>query len=565
MYNMAHDGQDFPLNSTVVLDDLLELTGAALAPVDEILELAKARLREQVQADGRISGALVEAHQTATHGLAWLATYAQSLREMDKWARGLQANGKLGETEQLILQIAFGEYLWQIYGGIPMNQGEVLRLQDIGLSQDDMRGLMAPAVMTLTQSGNTQAARLRLVELMRERAGETIVGASGLDEELEMIREQFRRYAVEKVEPFAHDWHLKDELIPLSVIDELAEMGVFGLTIPEEFGGFGLSKASMCVVSEELSRGYIGVGSLGTRSEIAAELIIAGGTEEQKNQWLPKLASAEILPTAVFTEPNTGSDLGSLRTRAVKDENGDYKITGNKTWITHATRTHVMTLLARTDPETTDYKGLSMFLAEKTPGTDEVPFPSDGMTGGEIEVLGYRGMKEYELGFDNFHVKGENLLGGEEGKGFKQLMETFESARIQTAARAVGVAQSALDISMQYAEDRKQFGKSLIEFPRVANKLAMMAVETMIARQLTYFSAFEKDEGRRCDVEAGMAKLLGARVAWAAADNGLQIHGGNGFALEYKISRVLCDARILNIFEGAAEIQAQVIARRLLG
>jgi len=342
-------------------------------------------------------------------------------------------------------------------------------------------------------------------------------------------------------------------------------MGVFGLTIPEEFGGFGLSKASMCVVSEELSRGYIGVGSLGTRSEIAAELILAGGTQEQKENWLPKLASAEILPTAVFTEPNTGSDLGSLRTRAVKDDNGDYRITGNKTWITHAARTHVMTLLARTDPNTTYYKGLSMFLAEKTPGTDEHPFPTEGMTGGEIEVLGYRGMKEYELGFDNFKVKGENLLGGEEGNGFKQLMQTFESARIQTAARAIGVAQSALDVAMQYAIDRKQFGKSLINFPRVSGKLAMMAVEIMIARQLTYFSAREKDADRRCDLEAGMAKLLGARIAWACADNGLQIHGGNGFALEYKISRILCDARILNIFEGAAEIQAQVIARRILG
>jgi (2S)-methylsuccinyl-CoA dehydrogenase len=319
----------------------------------------------------------------------------------------------------------------------------------------------------------------------------------------------------------------------------------------------------MCVVSEELSRGYIGVGSLGTRSEIAAELILCGGTEDQKAKWLPRLASAETLPTAVFTEPNTGSDLGSMRTRAVKD--GDnYKVTGNKTWITHAARTQIMTLLVRTDPGTTNYKGLSMFIAEKTPGTVDDPFPTDGMTGGEIEVLGYRGMKEYELAFDNFHVAGENLLGGVEGQGFKHLMETFESARIQTAARAIGVAQSALDVAMQYAQDRKQFGKSLIDFPRMSGKLAMMAVEIMIARQLTYFSAREKDEGRRCDLEAGMAKLLGARVAWAAADNGLQIHGGNGFALEYKISRILCDARILNIFEGAAEIQAQVIARRLL-
>ena len=562
---MAHDGQDMTLTQATVLPDLLALTADAIAPCEKVLETAKECLRATVTDGDRISGALIEQNQTAAHGLAWLATYVEALRQMQNWAEGLQASGTFGETEQLLHQIAFGEYLWQIYGGIPMNQGEILRLQDIGMTQEQMGALMTPAVMKLTQSGNTQAARTRLVELMQEQSANITVGASGLDEELEMIREQFRRYAVEKVEPFAHEWHLKDELIPMEIIEELAEMGVFGLTIPEEYGGFGLSKASMCVVSEELSRGYIGVGSLGTRSEIAAELIICGGTEEQKQKWLPRLASAETLPTAVFTEPNTGSDLGALRTRAVKDDNGDYAVTGNKTWITHATRTQIMTLLARTDPETTNYKGLSMFIAEKTPGTEENPFPTEGMTGGEIEVLGYRGMKEYELAFDNFHVKGENLLGGAEGMGFKHLMETFESARIQTAARAVGVAASALDVGMQYALDRKQFGKALINFPRVSSKLAMMAVETMVARQLTYFSANEKDEGRRCDLEAGMAKLLGARVAWAAADNALQVHGGNGFALEYKISRILCDARILNIFEGAAEIQAQVIARRLLG
>ena len=551
-------------SSARILPDLLALTGAAVPAAEALLETATARVREMTVVDGRVSAGLLEANQTAAHGLAWLATYVEALRQMQAWAEALESDGRFGQVEQLIHQIAFGEYLWQIYGGIPMSQNEILRPQDMGLTQDDQRAMMVPEVMTLSQSGNTQAARLRLVELMQEQAANVTVGASGLDEELEMIRDQFRRFAVEKVEPHAHDWHLKDQLIPMEIIDELAELGVFGLTIPENLGGFGLSKASMVVVSEELSRGYIGVGSLGTRSEIAAELILCGGTDEQKSHWLPQIASGEILPTAVFTEPGTGSDLGALRTRAVK-EGDDYRVTGNKTWITHAARTHVMTLLARTDPGTTDYKGLSMFLAEKTPGTDEAPFPTEGMTGGEIEVLGYRGMKEYELAFDNFAVKGENLLGGVEGQGFKQLMQTFESARIQTAARAIGVAQSALDVSMQYAEERKQFGKSLIEFPRVASKLAMMAVEIMVARQLTYFSAREKDADRRCDLEAGMAKLLGARVAWAAADNGLQIHGGNGFALEYKISRILCDARILNIFEGAAEIQAQVIARRLLG
>jgi (2S)-methylsuccinyl-CoA dehydrogenase len=312
-----------------------------------------------------------------------------------------------------------------------------------------------------------------------------------------------------------------------------------------------------------LSRGYIGVGSLGTRSEIAAELILGSGTEEQKRRWLPKIASGEVLPTAVFTEPNTGSDLASLKTRAVRE--GDvYKVYGNKTWITHPVRADLMTLLVRTNPTQPGYRGLSMLLAEKPRGSDADPFPAPGMSGTEIEVLGYRGMKEYEIAFDGFEVKAQNLLGGEEGQGFKQLMQTFESARIQTAARAIGVAQSAMELALRYGEERAQFGRPIVDFPRVADKIAMMAVEIMIARQITYHAAREKDSGRRCDLEAGMAKLLAARVAWAAADNAVQIHGGNGFALEYPVSRVLCDARILSIFEGAAEIQAQVIARRLL-
>ncbi|MEL7389981.1 MAG: acyl-CoA dehydrogenase family protein, partial [Pseudomonadota bacterium] len=383
---MAHDGQNQILTETTIVDDLLGKTEAAIAPVEALLDKAKDAVRMSVVIEGRVSGAAVEANQTACHGLAWLATYVESLRQMLNWAKRLDEDGKFGEMEQLIHQIAFGEYLHQLAGGIPMNQGEFLRPADLGLGWDALGGFQCEEVQTLMAKGNTQGARTRLVELMQERSAEATFGDSGLDEELEMIRDQFRRFSTEKVLPYAHEWHLNDELIPMEIIEELAEMGVFGLTIPEEYGGFGLSKASMCVVSEELSRGYIGVGSLGTRSEIAAELIIAGGTEEQKAHWLPRLASAETLPTAVFTEPNTGSDLGALRTRAVKDENGDYKITGNKTWITHASRTQVMTLLARTNPDSTDHKGLSMFLAEKTPGDCEHPFPTDGMTGGEIEV-----------------------------------------------------------------------------------------------------------------------------------------------------------------------------------
>ena len=553
---MPHDGN--AMTTSPILANLQTLTTAALPEVEALFTQARDGLKAEVSTGGKVSNQALEARQFQAHALSWLATYVEALRQLQAWAARLTEAGQLGEMETLILQIGYGEYLNQIAGGIPMSQGEIARLSDLGVQWTPGQG-----AARLMANGNTPEARTALVTLMQANHGRATFGATGLDEELEMIRDQFRRYADEKVIPFAQGWHLKDELIPMEIITDLAGMGVFGLTIPEEFGGFGLSKASMVVVSEELSRGYIGVGSLGTRSEIAAELILCGGTPEQKAKWLPGLASGEILPTAVFTEPNTGSDLGSLRTRARK-EGDDWVITGNKTWITHAARTHVMTVLARSVEGTTDYRGLGLFLAEKTPGTDETPFVDPGLSGGEIEVLGYRGMKEYTVNFDDFRVKGENLLGGVEGQGFKQLMQTFESARIQTGARAIGVAQSALETGMQYAQDRQQFGKPLISFPRISGKLAMMAVEIMIARQLTYFSAWQKDHGHRCDLEAGMAKLLGARVAWASADNALQIHGGNGFALEYRISRILCDARILNIFEGAAEIQAQVIARRLL-
>ena len=400
----------------------------------------------------------------------------------------------------------------------------------------------------------------RLAELIAE--GD--FGDWGLgDETLDMVRDQFQRFANDKVIPHAQGWHNRDELIPIEVINELSELGVFGLTLPDDYGGHGMGKEAMCVVTEELSRGYIGVGSLSTRSEIAGELIRLGGTEEQKQHYLPKIASGEIIPTAVFTEPDTGSDLASLKTRAVL-EDGHWKVQGSKNWITHAARADLMTVLCRTKQDEPGYRGLSMLLAEKPRGTSENDFPVDGLEGGEIEVLGYRGMKEYTLGFDGFQIPEANLLGGVEGQGFKQLMATFEGARIQTAARAIGVARNALEIGLSYAHERRQFGKSLFAFPRVFEKLAWMAVEIMIARQLTLFAARRKDADERCDLEAGLAKLLGAQVAWAAADNALQIHGGNGYALEYPISRVLCDARILNIFEGAAEIQAHVIARRLL-
>jgi (2S)-methylsuccinyl-CoA dehydrogenase len=542
--------------------ELVELAREASAALDALLGDATAKVRERVVVEGHLVARLFDREQRATHGLAWFATYVEAVRQLAAYAARMAGDGTLGEVEDLLIRIGLGEYFAQIIGGIPMSQGEVVRPFDLGLSPAQVAARINPVIESLIVGGNTAERRARLVELIRASHGSTI-GTCGLDETLESIREEMRKFADSEVIGHAQGWHRTNSYIPLEIIAQMSDLGVFGLTIPEEFGGLGLGKESMCVVSEELSRGYIGVGSLGTRSEIAAELILGSGTSEQKQKWLPKIASGEVLPTAVFTEPNTGSDLASIKTRAVRE--GDvYKIYGNKTWITHPVRADLMTLLVRTNPKEAGHRGLSMLLAEKPRGDDKNPFPAEGMSGTEIEVLGYRGMKEYEIAFDGFEVKAENLLGGVEGLGFKQLMQTFESARIQTAARAVGVAQSAMEQALDYAQNRVQFGGPIVGFPRVADKIAMMAVEIMIARQLTYFAAREKDSGRRCDLEAGMAKLLAARVAWAAADNAVQVHGGNGFALEFPVSRILCDARILNIFEGAAEIQAQVIARRLL-
>ena len=499
--------------------------------------------------------------QRLLHGFAWYATTAAALSATAQWALGALERGSFAAIDALVLRIGFGEYLGQIAHGVAMSQSEIVRPAEFALVAEARVFADDPAVARFLSSPDTAALRRELAE--RLAAGERPCESFG-DETLDLIRDQFRAFTATRIAPHAHRWHLEDALIPLELVDEMAALGVFGVCIAEDHGGLGLGKLAMALVSEELSRGWICAGSLGTRSEIAGELIGANGTEAQKAKFLPRLADGSILPTAVFTEPDAGSDLASLRTRARRDAKGGWRIDGAKTWITHAARADLMTVLVRTDPDTPGYGGLSMLLAEKTRGTEADPFPDEGLAGEEIEVLGYRGMREYSLGFEGFAVAEDGLLGGEEGKGFKQLMQTFEGARIQTAARAIGVAWNAFDLALSYATQRSQFGKTLLEFPRVSDKLALMVCEIVMARELTYSAAREKDRGERCDIDAGMAKLIAARTAWGAADNALQVHGGNGYALEYEISRVLCDARILNIFEGAGEIQAQVVGRGLL-
>jgi (2S)-methylsuccinyl-CoA dehydrogenase len=535
----------------------------ATLALEKLYEAARERLKQRVSEGGKIAAAKLDREQLAAHALAYLMTEYQAVLQLEAWAHAVHDSGEGGAYEKMIAETYTAEVVRSLRGGVDLGQTENIPLSELGLGPEVVAETIGrPEVAAWADAHTTAERYLALAAFAKEKGG----GALGLaDDTLVATQREFRKFVDREVKPAAQDIHRKDVLIPMELVQKLAELGVFGLTIPEEFGGLGLGKIAMCVVTEELSRGYIGVGSLGTRAEIAAELILGGGTDAQKKEWLPKIAAGEVLPTAVFTEPNNGSDLAHIQTRAAK-EGGAWKVRGQKTWITHACRADLMTLLARTKPDDKGYGGLSMFLAPKTrtgePGKPE--FVDAGLTGTEIKVLGYRGMKEYELSFDGFSVPEGALLGGAEGQGFKQLMATFESARIQTAARGVGVAQAAFEEALSYAQARVQFGKPIFEFPRVARKIARMVCRIQAARQLSYYAAKMKDGGKRCDLEAGMAKLLATRAAWESADACVQIHGGNGFAEEYTASRLLVDARVLSIFEGANEIQAHVIARRLL-
>ncbi|MWD26540.1 acyl-CoA dehydrogenase [Aquicoccus sp. SCR17] len=538
---------------------LLKAADQALEAAERYAAEVRRAVASQVAPGGRQNSALAREMQRSLHGMAWVATTVQAMAAGLSWARRLETAGRLGEAEALVLQVGLREYLEQLAHGVPMSQAEMVR-PPLFSAQAAAAELTEAAAPLIADEAEGREARRALADHLASGGG---ISDTLEDAALDMIRDQFRRFVDARITPNAMRWHLADNLIPMEVVDQLSDLGVFGICLPEDHGGLAMGKLAMCVVTEELSRGWVAAGSLGTRSEIAGELIATAGTPEQKEKYLARIAAGRVLPAAVFTEPDTGSDLAHLRSRATRTATG-WRLDGRKTWITHAARSDLMTVLARTDPDEPGHGGLSMFLLDKTRGTESRPFPDAGISGSDIEVLGYRGMREYDISFDGVAMSSDALLGGVEGEGFRQLMQTFEGARIQTAARAIGVARNANQLALQYAVDRRQFGRPILDFPRVSDKLAVTVAETIFARELTYYAAREKDKARRCDIEAGMAKLLAGRVAWSAADCGLQIHGGLGYALETPISRVFCDARILNIFEGAAEIQAQVISRGLL-
>lgn len=537
----------------------LRAAHAAVYAIDRLYRIARERLRERVVREGVLDAVALDRNQLAAHALAYVATDLAASQQLLAWASSYPT----AET-RAIAQTFVAEVARNLRSAVWLGATETYSVSEMHVTPEEVQASVGSPEMA--RWADEESAGDRYAALAHAQAAGTAIPVGLADDTLLMMRSEFRKFVNDRVIPVAQGIHRKDELIPMGLVKAMSDLGVFGITIPEAYGGQGLGKIAMCVITEELSRGYIGVGSLGTRAEIAAELILHGGTDVQKARWLPAIAAGTVLPTAVFTEPDYGSDLAHMKTRASRLGDGTWRLDGNKTWITHASRATLMTVLARTDPAKQDHNGLSMFLATKVPGKGGDDFPDIGLGGTEIKVLGYRGMKEYELSFDGFRVAEEALLGGEAGlgNGFRYLMTTFESARVQTAARAVGVAQAALDEATKYACQRVQFGRPLVEMPRVARKLGRMLVLIHAARQLTFFSAIMKDSGKRCDLEAGMAKLLATRAAWECADAGVQIHGGNGYAEEYTASRLLVDARVLSIFEGANEIQAHVIARRLV-
>jgi (2S)-methylsuccinyl-CoA dehydrogenase len=379
--------------------------------------------------------------------------------------------------------------------------------------------------------------------------------------EHEFIRRSVREFVEAEVKPIANDLDRQNAEIPERILKQMAELGYFGVIFPAEEGGMGLDYISMAIVTEELSRGWLSVGSVMTRNIITGTLISANGTPEQKKKFLPPIARGEILTAAAFTEPDSGSDTASFKTRAVKDGDG-YLIKGSKMWCTFANRAHMLTVMTRTDPDISKkHKGLSLILFEKQPGDDFMP---PQLTGSPIPTIGYHGMRSYALQFDDAFAPKANLIGGVEGRGFYQLMASYEAARIQTAARGVGVAQAAFECAVKYAKDRKQFGQPIGDFQVIRHKLAHMAVEIEAARQLCYFAAAEKDTGKRCDYEAGLAKAFAAEMAERVTREAMQVHGGYGYSMEFEAQRFWRDARVLSIFEGTSEIQYEVIGRRIM-
>lgn len=547
---------------------LIETAEVALRAATALLDRAVASLRERSLSGGKLSGSKLDELQIESYDVALSFAEATAARFGLAYARrvaDMDAGGATVETH--LARFFTAEVLQTIRGRIAP------RLADHGLSTADLAvTLDAPEVVAFCNDALRAAQVAALGDEVRHSAAS---GAYLLDEHHDMIRGEFRKFATSVVMPLAEHVHRYDALVPDAILRPLSDLGAFGISIPERFGGLQPDdrddNLGMIVVTEELSRGSLGAaGSLITRPEIMAKSLLKGGTEEQKQRWLPRLACGDILAGVAITEPDYGSDVASMKLKATRTDGG-FLLDGAKTWCTFGGKANLLLVLARTNPDMAlGHKGLSLFLVEK-PSFDGHDFehtqPGGGkISGRAIATMGYRGMHSYETFFENFFVPSENLIGGPngEGKGFYFTMAGFAGGRIQTAARAIGLMQAAYERAVAYASERRVFGKVIGDYALTRAKLARMAALLCVSRQFTYGVGRLMDEGRG-DMEASLVKLFACRAAQQLCNDALQIHGGMGYAEETAVSRYFVDARVLTIFEGAEETLAlKVITRALV-
>ncbi len=530
----------------------LEAAASAVDAAAELTTTAAEHLSRAAVEDGRISVAKLDRHQVLAYDLAHAASALEGCRVM------LDYGGR-GELEGMLAGAFVADVVADVAGRI------VARDEVWGASPDVLR----PALDFVADHRSPE-----FLESIAARLPKQGTGPAHLSDDFELVRETFHRFAEEKVRPVAEHVHRANADIPEDVISGLAEIGGFGLSVPEEYGGFAAGGEhdylGMVVATEELSWGSLGVGgSLITRPEILTRAIVQGGTEEQKRRWLPGIASGELMVGVMVTEPDYGSDVAHIKVTATPTEGG-YLLSGVKTWATFAGRANVLMLLARTDSDrTSGHRGLSLFVVEKEPAEGHA-FAFEQPGGGKVEgraidTLGYRGMHSYEVAFDDWFVPDENLVGGEAGlgRGFYLQMEGFENGRLQTAARAVGLMQAAFEAGLSYAQERRVFGQSVFDYQLSQAKLARMAALIQAGRQFSYDVARRMAKGEGA-LQASMVKAYVCRASEWVTREAMQLHGGMGYAEEFPVSRYFVDARVLSIFEGADEtLCLRVIARRL--
>ena len=548
------------------LEQQLQQAGAALQATTQLIDTALSALKVLTLDGERVSPAKLDEHQLASYELSLSWSECTAARFLTAHALQLAARSVPENTLTIQLSNLFcAEAITNTVNRLRA------RPADYGVTHAD---IISDPVAEEFLSKQLAAKNIAAIgQAILDRDGD--LGPDLLTEYHTIMRDTFRRFSDDVVAPLAESIHREDLIIPDAILEPLKEMGMFGLSIPAKYGGLQEDDKEdtlgMIVVTEELSRGSIGAaGSLITRPEILARALLKGGTEEQKQYWLPQLAVGDPLCAVAVTEPNYGSDVAGVRLKATATEGG-WLLNGAKTWCTFGGKAGLLLVLARTNPDMTlGHRGLSMFLVEK-PSSDDHHFEVSPETGGKltgraIATIGYRGMHSFELFFDDLYVPEQNMLGGVggEGKGFYYAMAGFSGGRIQTAARAVGVMRAAFEKSISYSKDRVVFGKSIAQYQLTQVKLARMASLVLACRQITYEVAHLMDSGAG-DMEASAAKLFAGRAAEWLTREALQIHGGMGYAEETPVSRYFADARVLSIFEGAEETLAlKVIGRSLV-